>query len=86
MSPYILSESTQGKLVRAPSALTLACRCGACGRASVVILRCVNAILRSLPLALAPASYGISRRCAAIVPRRAIVLVARRIGFLLHSE
>jgi hypothetical protein len=30
--------------------------------------------------------YGIIRHCAAIVPRWAIVLVARRISFLLHSE
>ena len=38
------------------------------------------------PPALAPANNGVIRRFAAIVPRRAIVLVARRIGFLLHSE
>ena len=38
------------------------------------------------PPALAPANNGVIRRFAAIiVPRRAIVLVARRIGFLLHS-
>ena len=38
------------------------------------------------PPALAPANNGVIRRFAdIIVPRRAIVLVARRIGFLLHS-
>ena len=55
-------------------------------RVSVVISHCVNAsCLRSWPFALFAASYGIIRRCAAIVPRRAIVLVARRISFFLHS-
>jgi hypothetical protein len=38
------------------------------------------------PPALAPANNGVIRRFAAIVPRRAIALVARRIGFLLHSS
>ena len=63
MSPCILSESTQGKLLRAGTAreaLLLQ-------RASVVISHCVNACVRSWPFALTPASYGIIRRCAALV-------------------
>ena len=79
----------QGKLFRAPSVLTLACRRGACGAFAAAGI-CGYFPLRERMLAIMAlrrfaASYGIIRRCAAIVPRRAIVLVARRISFFLHS-
>ena len=70
MSACILSESTQGKLFRAPSALTLACRRGACGAFAAAGI-CGYFPLRERMLAIMTlrpfaASYGIIRRCAAI--------------------